>query len=212
MNETPTADMPKLASEVAQRFELSDKALALLAPDHTPSAYFALLGQRELYRDAFAFAAHYLPPRKAIWWGCLCLWEVYRRETPAGEQAPLAAVVDWVRNPSEEHRRRAYQLGRDVRSPSAAGNLAMAVFSAAGSLSKPDCPHVDPKPCQAAKFVSAAVLLASQRTQREHRRGFQHHFLELAVELSHGGPAWEDANDDETAAAGRTSESSAAAQ
>lgn len=200
MNETATTTEPKLASEIAEQIRLSDDAQALLAPDHTPSAYFALLGQRELYRDAFAFAAHYLPRRKAIWWGCLCAWELFRREIPAREEAPLAAVVAWVRDPSEENRRQAYEIGRDAARPSVAGSLTMAVFSAGGSLSKPDSPQVDPKLNQAARFVTAAVVLAGQLAPREHRKQFQHHFLEIAVELSRGGPAWKEAKaSDETA-------------
>ncbi|MEQ8790294.1 MAG: hypothetical protein RIC55_28620 [Pirellulaceae bacterium] len=203
MNDTQPdqAVEPKLASEVAERFELSDDARALLAPDHTPSAYFALLGRRELYRDAFAFAAHYLPRRKAIWWGCLCAWELFRNDVPAGEESPLAAVVGWVRQPSEENRRRAYETARDAARPSVSANLAMAVFSADGSLSKPDGPHVDPKPHQAARFVTAAVVLAGQLAPREQRKQFQHHFLEFAVELSRDGAPWEQAAEENEDAA-----------
>lgn len=193
MNDAPTEPEPKLASEVAERFALSEQAQALLAADHTPSAYFALLGHRKLYRDAFAFAAHYLPRRTAIWWGCLCAWELYRTAVRASEEAALAAVVAWVREPSEPNRRHAFEIGRDARRPSVAGNLAMAVFSAAGSLSKPDSPPVDPKPYQTARFVSAAVVLAGQLAPRERRKEFQHHFLELAVQLSRGEAGWEDA-------------------
>jgi hypothetical protein len=184
---------PALARDVAARFELSNDARALLLADHKPAEFFALLGRRELYRDAFRFAAHYLPKRRAIWWGCLCAWELYRDAPPPAEEAPLRAVVDWIREPSEPHRRAAFAAGRQRKAGKIGSALAMAVFSAEGSLAPDDAPQVEPPDAQAAGFVAAAVILAGQMVPRKQRGKYQHHFLELAVDLSRGNALCEGA-------------------
>lgn len=186
MNDQTKQVEPALARDVAARFELSDEARALLTPDAKPAEFFALLSRRELYRDAFNFAAHYLPKRAAIWWGCLCAWELFRDNVPAAEAAPICAVVDWIREPSEEHRRAAYTAARTGKVGAIGGSLAMAVFAAEGSLSPADQPEVKSPDDQSANFVAAAVIIAGQMAPRKNRQQFQHHFLELAVDLSQG--------------------------
>lgn len=190
---------PVLATDVTARFELGEAAAVLLTPDHKPAEFFAVLGRAGLYRDAFNFAAHYLPKRRAIWWGCLCAWELFRDGAPPAEEPLIRAVVDWIREPSEEHRRAALQAAREGKSGTVGGTLAMAVYSAEGSLSPEDCPKVDPPDGQAAIFVAAAVILAGQMAPRQNRRQFQHHFLELAVDLSRGNALCEDLEPNEQA-------------
>jgi hypothetical protein len=192
MTATITPPQPALARDVADRFALSDEARALLRPDHKPAQFFALLGRRELFRDAVRFAAHYLPKRQAIWWGCLCAWELFRPQTPPAEESAFRTVVDWVREPSEAHRRAALSAAQTAGTRTLSRPLAMAVFSAEGSLSPPDCPIVEPDENQTALFVAAAVILAGQLAPRRHRTTFQHHFLELAADLSQGHGLWDE--------------------
>jgi hypothetical protein len=192
MNDHPEQAQSTLASDVAARFELSDDARALLVPDAKPAEFFALLSRHELYRDAFNFAAHYLPKRQSIWWGCLCAWELFRDEVPPSEERPIRAVVDWIREPSEQHRRAALAEARAPKTGPIGGALAMAVFAAEGSLSPPEAPEVKPSDDQSANFVAAAVIIAGQMAPRKHRRDYQHHFLELAVDLSQGNALCED--------------------
>jgi hypothetical protein len=186
MNDHPERPQASLARDVAARFDLSDDARELLTPDARPAEFFALLSRHEMYRDAFNFAAHYLPKRASIWWGCLCAWELYRDNVPANEEGPIRAVVDWILEPTEEHRRAAYTGARTGKVGAIGSSLAMAVFAAEGSLAPADAPEVRPPDDQSANFVAAAVIIAGQMAPRKKRQQYQHHFLELAVELSQG--------------------------
>src|SRR5207244_3948170 len=111
MPDRATSREPRTVQEIAQHARLSDQASALLQERLTARDYLTLLDEKGLYSDGIRFAAHWLPKRAAHWWGCLCLWRVYRSNVPAKEVAALHAVVNWVREPSDDQRRHAKAAG-----------------------------------------------------------------------------------------------------
>ena len=183
-------ERPLLAVEVARRCELSAEAQPLLRADFTPQQYFAELARRALYADAVKLAAHYLTPREAVWWGCLCLWQVIRQNESPPDAAALDAAVRWVQEPTEARRRAAKQAATATRPTSIAGGLARAAFFTGGSISLAGQPHVDPPADQAARTVADLVLLAAQLAAHELKSACLRHFLQLAGEVSRGEAPW----------------------
>src|SRR6266849_9173500 len=129
------------AEAIAVHIRLSRDAAQLLRPELTPQAFFEMLVEREKDTDALRFLAHCLPKRRAVWWGCLCLWRTHGPE-PAVKSSPiagpeavaLAAAARWVKQPWEENRLRAETPGREAGLKTAAGCLAMASFWSGGSM------------------------------------------------------------------------------
>jgi len=180
------AERPQRATEVAQRFELSDAGRQLLVDDAPPASFFAELAQAELYEDAIRFAAHYLTPREAVWWGCLCTWQAFRKQPPAAEARTLDVVSRWVIEPSEERRRAAHRQAHTAGLSYVASHLALAAFYSGGSISLADQPHVDPPADQSARAVAAGVLLACRKVANPFRSAYPRHCLKLAGDVSRG--------------------------
>src|SRR5262245_44527332 len=92
--------LPASAAEVCSRY-----AAAGEAPPPGGSAardYFERLCREERYDTAIVFLAHALPARAAVWWGCVCLWDVARLSPRPPVEAALGAAVRWVLEPTEE--------------------------------------------------------------------------------------------------------------
>lgn len=156
MSAVPTR---RSAAEVCQHAGLSATATKLLTDQSRPEEFFDLLVDQELYDDAIRMAAHGMPKREAVWWACLCLWELYRPEPPAAVDAALHAAVRWLRDPTEPHRRLAETAGQACMDHPA-GLVALAAFYSRGSITPPGLPEVAPQPQLTGKMVTTALLLA----------------------------------------------------
>ena len=192
MNTPTPTDRPRRAAEVTNRFAASEAALRLLQTEHTPQQYFAELAKAKLFDDAVRFAAHYLTPRESVWWGVLCLWQVFRQQPPAAELNVLKAVLEWVREGDELHRRGVESAMRSADASVLSTNLAVAVFCSGGSISLADQPNVPPPANQTATSVAAAVCMAARRVPPALHHDCLLHFLKLASEVSRGETTWTD--------------------
>jgi hypothetical protein len=179
------------AVEVCRHFELTEPARALLHERQSPGEFFSLLVQERLYADAVRFAAHYLPKRHAVWWGCLCLWDVYRPSPSDKAAAALHATVRWVRAPGEDNRRAAEKAGRVAGVGSAAGGLALAAYLSEGSIAPPGQPAVAPGPCLTARTLAGAVLLAAKQAGAARRVDCERQFVLLAADVAEGRLPWD---------------------
>src|SRR5262249_60998801 len=81
--------------------QLEPDGRALLRPGLATEAYFALLLQERCYADARRVLAHALRPRRSLWWGCLCAWDLYRPQPPAGVDQVRQAVVRFMQEPTQ---------------------------------------------------------------------------------------------------------------
>ncbi|MGE3804663.1 MAG: hypothetical protein AB7K24_08340 [Gemmataceae bacterium] len=179
-------DEKNLAADICKQegCELSEEARALLDDRMTARALLKLLQEQTLYVDAIRVAAYLLPRREAVWWGCLCVWQVHRSEPKPDSAEALKAVVAWVREPVEERRRAAEEAGKKLPANDAAAGLCQAVFFSGGSISKPKLPEVAPAPHLTAKRV-ASVVLGVSRTVKD-RVACQKQFVTLAFEVADG--------------------------
>jgi hypothetical protein len=194
---------PATAAEVVDRFDVSDAARLLLREAHTPPQYFALLTKAKQFDDALRFAAEYMSPREAIWWGSLCYWQVLRQSASLGEESTAEAapaselrvlriVVEWVKQPDEPHRREAELAMYSAKATSIASNLALAAFYSGGNISLADQPEVAAPPSQTSRSVVAAVSMAARQVPPQLHEACLFHFLKLASEVSCGQVPWSD--------------------
>lgn len=178
------------AAEIGRRCELGDEAHALLRDHLRPEAYLDLLGQKELYPDAIRFTAQWLSKQAAVWWGCLCTWEVCRPQPPGPIAAALKAAVHWVQDPSEENRRAAEAAGEAAGPGTPAGAVALAAFWSGGNMSRADLPQVPPPPLLTGTTIAAAVLLAAAQSPTPAAVSCCR-FLQLGREVAAGQNRWE---------------------
>jgi len=127
----------------------------------------SLAGGEELDK-AVGFCAYLLPRREAVWWGCRSV----RKFVPKGtldEREGIRLAEDWVREPEEDRRLAALELGMRYSTKLATTHLALAAgwsgrsFSIAGGDPIPIQPH------QTARAVRAAILIAACRASQAER-------------------------------------------
>jgi hypothetical protein len=177
-------------NDICRQMQLGEAALGRLSGSQKPEEYLALLVDDKLYRDALRWTAVCLPKRQAVWWGCLCAWQVYRPSAPAKEAAALEATVRWVQSPTEPNRRQAHAQGTAAGADTPAGGLAMGAFLSQGSISLPGLPEVAAAPLLAAQCVAGAVLLASTKVAPASIAATQKLFLGLASDVAAGKTSW----------------------
>lgn len=185
------------ASEVGTHAALEDGARALLDGDPSPRVFVERLIEKGLFSDAIRFMAHALPPREAVWWGCLCLWRAVDRRAdrlPPPECEALRRAVLWVLEPGEETRRAAEKAGGTANLSTAGGCLAMAAFWNSGSMTASHLPSVPAPAFAAAKTAAGGILLASARNGGRKSAGYQHRFLELSMEIANSRFLWNDSS------------------
>lgn len=171
-------------------FGLGDEAKGLMRGSMSPREYLAALAEKELYRDAIRFLAHWLRKREAIWWGTLCAWYAYRPAPPKKVSAALETVVHWVQQPDEANRRAAETAGEAVGNDTAAGMLALAVFCSGGSISLPNLPVVEAPPPATAQFVVNAIIMTIADIPAAELDSANHHFIQFGLDVRDGKNTW----------------------
>jgi hypothetical protein len=137
--------------------------------------------------QAVQFFAFALPPREAVWWACQCSRGELRDPIPKPLQDAVEAAENWVRQPTEEHRRAAMARAQatDLKSPAAWA--AVAAFWSGGSLAPENSPEVPAPPHLMGCAVAGAVMLAAVKSEpqlAEHKRA---RFLASAIDIANGG-------------------------
>jgi|SRR6516165_6166118 len=115
------------AAEVCSRFDLNSTARALLSEELGCREFLDALVAKKHYLTGIDFIACSLPPREAIWWGCLCLQHVCGDTLSTLEKSAGKAAVQWVLKPTEENRAAAKAPAGAAGPGSVAGTLAEAV-------------------------------------------------------------------------------------
>lgn len=189
------------AAEVCKNFELKEEARPLLKAGQTPREFLDVLLAHKKHAAAIDFLAHALPPREAVWWGCLCLQHATPAVLPQVELAAEKAAARWVLDPSEENRKAAQAPGEAAKMGTPAGCLAMAAAWTGGSLAPPipqphakapPIPPVPPGPFLPAKAVAGAIMLASVKAEPSRIVDTQRLFVELGIGVAEGRFVWPD--------------------
>jgi len=89
------------------RLQLPPAHAALLDEPGGPGRLLDRLVERALLIEATRLLAYALPPREAVWWGCMCVAHAAPVALGETEQGALAAAEAWVRHPDDRTRREA---------------------------------------------------------------------------------------------------------
>ncbi len=174
------------AAEVCARFNLKKEALALLRDGMGPGEFVEALAASKQYLAGIDFMAHALPPREAVWWGCLCLQHACGDNLLPADKAACTAAVQWIMQPSEEIRAAALAPAQAAGPASPAAGLAMAVYQTGGNVAPSNAPPAPPPPFAPAKAVAGAVKMACTKADPVKIVETQRLFLELAAGLAEG--------------------------
>jgi hypothetical protein len=183
--------LPKLATPLPPllpRLELEPPALALL--DGLPTAADGMLKLEAagLRNEAARLAAHALPKREAVWWGCMCARAVPDPALLPVDADALLAAEAWVRKPNEEALRRAAMEAAQrtaFRSPEAWA--AVGAFWSGGSMAPAGQPVVPPPDHLTGVAVSGGVVLAAVRLRPDRAQDRLARFLAAARDIAAGG-------------------------
>ncbi|HLM98352.1 MAG TPA: hypothetical protein VK335_03675 [Bryobacteraceae bacterium] len=175
------------AAEICARFLVRQEARALLRDGMTPGAFIEALINNKQYIAGIDFLAHALPPREAVWWGCLCFQHAWGDRMSAVDQAAATTVVQWVLQPSDSTRGAAKVQAESVGPASVAGALAMAAYQTGPGIASP-CgrPAAAPPPFGTAQAVANAVKLACTKSDPARIVETQRGFVGLGVGVAAG--------------------------
>jgi hypothetical protein len=169
------------AAEICARFDLKKEARALLSEGMGPREFLEALVAKKQYLTGIDFIAHALPPREAVWWGCLCLQHVCGENLTPPDKVACTAAVLWVLAPSEENRAAAKAPAEAAGPASPAGQLATAANQTGGNVAPPEAPPMPPPPFAPAKAVAIAVKLSSTKSDPVKITDTQRLFVELGM-------------------------------
>jgi hypothetical protein len=187
MNNRPLVKIHAVrAAEICGRFDLKSEVSALLNDNMGSREFLEDLVSSRHYLTGIDFVAHALLPREAIWWGCLCLEHVCGEGPFTLERAACKAAVQWVLQPTEEHRAAAKASAEATGPGSVAGALAEAV-----TLSGEVRPTSETSPGFAesfgpAKAVARAIKIATTKVGPLKILETQRLLLELGVGVAEG--------------------------
>lgn len=173
-----------------ERLCFGDRAAELFHGGRSPLGNLALFLHNDLFADAIRYLADLMPPRVAVWWACQCLWDVVRPHAPEEVRDALTVALQWVVEPSEEHREAARPTGPEEPLDTAWGCLRMAVVWSGGSLNEAGLPVVPPENYATPRAVAGAIMraaLISDSLQQEQR--FRQ-FLDLGLHIADRRNLW----------------------
>jgi len=173
------------ARSLYETFPASVTGLTLAPTDEPPVTFLQKLADAEKLEDAVAFCAFLLPRREAVWWACGC---VKAFDIDATRAAGLRAAETWVREPSEEHRLAALEVGGSGNSDDPSTWLALGAGWSGGMLSAhpkmpaPTPQYLTPGAARTAILLAAHGLAPAERTSRMRTR------IAEGIKLAEHGP------------------------
>ncbi|MDF2867610.1 MAG: hypothetical protein K0S11_1080 [Gammaproteobacteria bacterium] len=178
---------PKTAAEVYTQLQFKDKqAATLLVPEQTPQAFLQALLEAKFYADAAQFLAHALPKREAVWWACLCIYNTVGDKVLPAVKTALLTVQQWVREPTEEHRRATQAIAEQLGYELPVSWVGLAAFWSGGSITPPEAPVVNPGESLTAHAVTGAIMLAAVSQEPQHAAKKYQQFLQQGLLIAQG--------------------------
>ena len=175
-------------SRVLPHLQLDGEAMAALSGCGDALEALARLEQTGLLIEATRLVAHAMPAREAVWWACACSRHTAPSgANPAAETTVRDAAEEWVRRPTDEHRRAAMKQAETTGFGSPEAWAAVAAFWSGDSMAPPGAPKVPPQPHFTGLAVAGAVALAAARGPATRREARLQRFLAAAKDIAAGG-------------------------
>jgi hypothetical protein len=179
------------ARKVCESIELSEPAGEILDDTIEVLPFIDKLTAAELLVDCLRVLAAWLSKRKAVWWGAGCV-ESACADRLEMQTALLATTRSWVRDPTDENRRKALDAAETADTKLPACWLARAAGWSGGSLSPPGLPVVPPDDHLTAQALTGALLLAAVFIDPARCAGNYRKFIAQGKELATMKLDWEE--------------------
>jgi uncharacterized protein DUF6931 len=166
--------------------ELSQK-ISAKPSEQFPTKFLQTLLTAGKVEDAVTFCAYLLPRREAVWWACrsarACLGHITEERA-----APLLAAEAWVKQPDDEHRQTALELGNNGHCDDPLTWVALAAGWSGGFLvSGPH--HSVPMPqYMTARATRTAILISALSTEWDQRPAYLQACVADGARLAEHGP------------------------
>lgn len=185
------ATLAKIATlrsgDLARRYQPSERVIKALQASPTADGALRVLLEGDSAEATVELLAHALPKREAVWWAATCVRLRLPDPTPKAEVQVLDAAEDWVRKPSDELRRAAYDLATAGGLDTPAGIVGAGVFFAGDSLAPAGQQAVPPPGHLVGVMVANAVRLSAVRREPEQAQKWLAQFVEIGVDIASGG-------------------------
>jgi hypothetical protein len=133
--------------------------------DEPPIAFVRRLAAQGKPDEALEVFAYLLPRREAVWWTCASVRKLLGGALPT-DTSGLAAAEAWVREPSEDNRQKALEIGDMAPSHEPLTWLAWAVGWSSGNY--PDTPFPY-QPFMTARALRIALLISMRDLDAQER-------------------------------------------
>jgi hypothetical protein len=153
----------------------------------TPAEFLNELIAAKSLTEAVQFFAFALPAREAVWWACQCSRGELRDPIPKPLQEAVEAAENWVRKPTEEHRRAAMARAQATDFKSPAAWAAAAAFWSGGSVAPENLPEVPAPAHLLGSAVAGAVMLAAVKSEPRLADQRRERYLASAIDIANGG-------------------------
>lgn len=171
------------AEDLFEAFPDIRQDITATATDEPALQFMAALAERAP-DQAVGFCAHLLPRREAVWWACQSV-RMIRSPAATDEQRALQAAEAWVKEPEEDIRIAALNIGRSGDHQKPATWLALAA-GWAGNTMPFDDKWVSVRPDQTARAVRAAILIAASSMDMHRRNDILRQCIESGTRLAAG--------------------------
>jgi hypothetical protein len=173
---------------VLPHLQLDDHGRSALAGCQESIEALDRLEKAGLLIEATRLIAHALPSREAVWWACACSRHTAASGTNlTAETQVREAAEEWVRKPTDEHRRSAMKQAETAGFSSAEAWAAVGAFWSGDSMAPPEAPKVPPQPHFTGLALAGSVALAACRGPASRRDARLQRFLGSAKDIMAGG-------------------------
>ena len=177
----------KMASEVAAKIKLSDKAKTILKDELSPAQFVGMLIDQYCYTDAVLFLAFSLPKREATWWACLCAKGGLKDKARPEDLKAIELAEAWVYRPTSENCQMTMKAAEATEFKTAAGWAAVAAFWSGDNISTVAGITTPPADDLTGKAVNAAELLAASMQKPDKVNDYHQLFLKQGIDIACGG-------------------------
>ena len=178
------------ARQIWQKYSLSESLKVEPNEGETAADYATRLDKSCHENECLQFLSFALPKRMAVWWLVQCVKAAESFQSNA-DLPMLAAAEEWVRNPTEDNRRKAMKLAEQLQMASPAAWSGVAAFWSHGSMAPADAPAVPAADDLSGKAIFGGVVLAVVLNTPEKAPERRRQFTQLALKISEGKLAWQ---------------------
>jgi hypothetical protein len=175
------------AKDLFDAFPLSADELMVEPTDEPCLDFVRSLVGREEETKAIGVCAYLLPRREAVWWACRSV-RTLNPERSNEENQCLKVAEDWVKEPEEERRLAALEIGNQTSHKLPTSWLARAAGFAGGSMPFGEGIWVPIAPDQTARAIRCGVLTAVARVAPHARSELLRHCVEDGIRIASDEP------------------------